>query len=226
MKERIIWGILAAILLVIVLFSDSLFIKLAYFFITIIAISELVNLLLKEKNVKRFFLLIVLSFFVAACFYSIVLLRMQETTGHIIVWFAFLGAFSTDTFAYIFGMWVGQKRRHFIFPNISPKKTNEGVIGGIVGATIAFFLWGVIGNMIMIDFQFSIPLLTLLGFICSIIAQIGDLAASALKRKFGAKDFGSILPGHGGVLDRCDSLMLTAPFVLLFHALFPIIGIG
>ena len=230
MKDRIIWGFLAATLLIIVLLSDSLFINIAYLFITVVAILELYNLILKRRDVTRFLLFVLASVFIASCFYTILLLRMQNDIGHIIVWFAFAGAFLTDTFAYIFGMWIGQKRKHFIFPNISPKKTFEGVIGGIVGVTVMFYLWGIVGNLIFSKFlngqfsyEFNIVNLVILGFLCGFVAQGGDLLASLLKRKFRAKDFGSILPGHGGILDRCDSLMLTGPFVLLFNTLFPVI---
>ncbi|MCL2739720.1 MAG: phosphatidate cytidylyltransferase, partial [Oscillospiraceae bacterium] len=137
------------------------------------------------------------------------------------------GAFATDTFAYLFGMLIGQKHGRHIFPKISPKKTDIGCIGGIIGTTILFLLWGLVGNWLLESLamapRFNIGNLILCGFLCSFVAQIGDLSASLLKRKFGAKDFGSILPGHGGVLDRCDSLLLTAPFVLIFNMLLPII---
>jgi len=235
MKERIIWGIIAAVLLIIVTLSDSIVLNIAYIVLMVLAISEIWHLLYRcEKSkilnqTKKVATFIVLSIFVALCFFCIVLLRHKDNTGPIVVWLAFIGAFSTDTFAYIFGMWLGQKRKHFIFPKISPKKTLEGAIGGIVGTTIIFLLWGIIGNHIFdtsyayLDFDFNLVSLTILGFLCGFVAQAGDLLASALKRKFGVKDFGSILPGHGGILDRCDSLMLVAPFVLLFISLFSVV---
>ena len=248
MKQRIIFGLIALSVLFAVALSDAIVIKIAYVVMTLLAISELWNLIIRRGDILspesnnqktsngrlqaapiRWAIFLSISALVAACFYCILLLRMLPDIGAIIVWLAFLGAFVTDTFAYLFGMLIGQKHGRHIFPKISPKKTDIGCLGGIIGTTILFLIWGLIGNwlleMLAMAPRFNINNLVLCGFLCSFIAQIGDLSASWLKRKFGAKDFGSILPGHGGVLDRCDSLLLTAPFVLLFNYLMPIIDL-
>lgn len=133
---------------------------------------------------------------------------------------AFVGAWITDTFAYFTGMLLG---KHKLIPDVSPKKTVEGAVGGVVFCTLSFVGFGLLYNHLWVaDGEKSIPLLAMaiVGFIVSIVSQIGDLSLSLLKRKYGIKDFGKIFPGHGGVLDRFDSVLavsiiLTVSFVFL-----------
>lgn len=133
---------------------------------------------------------------------------------------AFVGAWITDTFAYFTGMLLG---KHKLIPDVSPKKTVEGAVGGVVFCTLSFVGFGLLYNRFWLaDGEKSIPLLAMaiVGFIVSIVSQIGDLSLSLLKRKYGIKDFGKIFPGHGGVLDRFDSVLavsiiLTVSFVFL-----------
>lgn len=123
------------------------------------------------------------------------------------IWLVFLMAFGTDTFAYFIGSNFGKNK---LCPKISPKKSVEGSIGGILGSlliTISYSLF------MSLD---KIGLLIVLGVIVSIISQIGDLAASRIKREVGIKDYGSIMPGHGGVLDRFDSIIISAPIVYYY----------
>jgi phosphatidate cytidylyltransferase len=123
------------------------------------------------------------------------------------VWIIVLAAFGTDIFAYFTGKLFG---KHKLCPSISPKKTVEGSIGGIIGSVILCGLFG----------WFFIPEgfvnCIIIGFAGSIISQIGDLSASVMKRKIGIKDWGTLIPGHGGVLDRIDSMLFTAPLVFYF----------
>ena len=133
---------------------------------------------------------------------------------------AFVGAWVTDTFAYFTGMLLG---KHKLIPDVSPKKTVEGAVGGVVFCTLSFVVFGLLYNRFWLaDGDEAIPLLAMaiVGFIVSIVSQIGDLSLSLLKRKYGIKDFGKIFPGHGGVLDRFDSVLavsiiLTVSFVFL-----------
>ena len=133
---------------------------------------------------------------------------------------AFVGAWVTDTFAYFTGMLLG---KHKLIPDVSPKKTVEGAVGGVVFCTLSFVVFGLLYNRFWLaDGDGAIPLLAMaiVGFIVSIVSQIGDLSLSLLKRKYGIKDFGKIFPGHGGVLDRFDSVLavsiiLTVSFVFL-----------
>ncbi|MBQ3573198.1 MAG: phosphatidate cytidylyltransferase [Clostridia bacterium] len=137
--------------------------------------------------------------------------------GNFYVWLVFIGAFLTDTCAYFIGCRFG---KHKLCPTISPNKTVEGAIGGIVGGGLAFVLFGIIVNVFFAKYldgkHFSLILLFVLGIISAIASEIGDLVASSIKRQFNIKDFGNLLPGHGGILDRCDSIILVAPIIFLF----------
>ncbi len=146
--------------------------------------------------------------YVVGCFSSIVCVRYMAS-GKYIYLLVFLGAWVCDTFAYFTGRFLG---KHKLIPEISPKKTIEGSIGGIVFTIGAFALYCFIVNKFWGDkVQLSYITLIILGLFASIISQIGDLVASAVKRQYEVKDYGSLFPGHGGVLDRFDSVMLVAP---------------
>ena len=136
--------------------------------------------------------------------------------GKFLVWYIFISAWGTDTFAYFTGMKFGKHK----FSKISPKKSIEGCIGGVIGSTILMVIFTIFVNkytVINIPYWYAI----LMGIILSILSQVGDFSASAIKRTAGIKDFGKMFPGHGGMLDRIDSLIFIAPF-----AYFLIILIG
>ncbi len=157
------------------------------------------------------------GFFYAFFLLSHIFLIREYTYGKLFVWLPFIAAFGCDTGAYFTGISIG---RHKLIPSLSPKKTVEGSIGGIVTATVLALIYGYfIGKYTTLE-GVNIPLLCgLTGFFGSFLAQIGDLAASAMKRQTGIKDFGKLIPGHGGVLDRFDSVILTAPvvyYIMLF----------
>ena len=128
---------------------------------------------------------------------------------------AFGSAIVTDSLAYFSGMLFG---RHKLIPAISPKKTVEGAIGGTIFGTCAVFLLGVFAQQ---TFGVAIrPYMYLvLGFVLSVLTQIGDLTASIVKRKFGVKDYGRIMGDHGGAMDRLDSVMFISPVVFAFYFL-------
>lgn len=137
-----------------------------------------------------------------------ILVRNLEN-GLVWTYVALVTIWATDAGAYIAGTTIG---RHKFFPDISPKKTWEGAIAGCLAATIA---------MIGFALTFRLPLIefTLFGFGLGIAGIIGDLAESLLKRQTGVKDSGTIMPGHGGVLDRIDSLLFAAVFTYYFVTL-------
>lgn len=147
---------------------------------------------------------------VITCFLSnIILLRRMSDHGLfymllVIVCFSW----ATDVFAYLIGMCFG---KHRFAPNISPKKTIEGSLGGIIASVAVTFAALIIYRHIS-GTEFNTPLVLLYALICSVVGQIGDLAFSYIKRSYGIKDFGNLLPGHGGVLDRLDSLIFLSPF--------------
>ena len=152
------------------------------------------------------------ALYLAMLFPFISLIREMEM-GNFLVWLIFISAWGTDTFAYFSGYFLGKNK---LAPNLSPKKTIEGAVGGVIGAALLAFvytwLYSTYYNGNMMEYIIIIPIIT--GF-SSIIAQLGDLSASAIKRIFHVKDFGSILPGHGGILDRFDSVLFTAPFIYM-----------
>lgn len=145
-----------------------------------------------------------------AFLFSFVTLTRNMEKGGLYIWLIFIGAWATDTFAYFTGVTIGNTK---ILPKISPKKSLEGSIGGVIGCIIAMMLFGRVFYT-----EMGIPLVhfAVLGLICGIISQIGDWSASAIKRTVGIKDYGNIMPGHGGVLDRLDSILFVAPTVYFY----------
>ncbi len=138
-----------------------------------------------------------------------ILLFKNLENGTYILWLVFIISFATDTFAYVCGVNFG---KHKLCPEISPKKSVEGAIGGVVGSVLATVIYGYfMNNYGYLNFHLSFYIT--LSFITSIISQFGDLTASLIKRTFGVKDYGNILPGHGGVLDRFDSIIFATPVV-------------
>lgn len=123
-------------------------------------------------------------------------------------------AWLSDTGAYFVGTFFG---KHKLAPKVSPKKTVEGSIGGLVSSTFLILLLGVGYTSLLanrgIAAQINYPLLAVLTPIYSVIGMVGDLSASTIKREYGVKDYSNIMPGHGGILDRFDSLMFTLPAV-------------
>lgn len=141
-------------------------------------------------------------------------LLYKAENGKFLIWYLAIAAWGTDTFAYIFGMCFG---KHKLTP-ISPKKTIEGCVGGILGAVILSVIYTYILNRVC-NFEISYLAVSGISIILSVLGQIGDLAASSIKRFAGIKDFGKIIPGHGGMLDRIDSILLIAPFAYFLLSL-------
>lgn len=173
------------------------------FVITILTILFLV-LLISKKNLQlgemglTFFGILYIPFLLFHIYFL-------DKTDYI--WLVFLIAFGTDTFAYLAGNLFG---RHKLCPKLSPKKTIEGSLGGIIGSLVLTIIYAI---YIQINISWH---LILLSITVSIMSQIGDLAASKIKRMAGIKDYGFIMPGHGGVLDRFDSIIIGAPLVYYY----------
>ena len=142
------------------------------------------------------------------------LLRAKQPMGLIYIAYIFTSAWGSDTFAYLIGKKFG---KHKLTP-ISPKKTVEGAIGGIVGALL-FSLIYTIGMNNLMNLSINYLHIAIVTFVLAIIGEIGDLAASGIKRYCGIKDFSDLLPGHGGMLDRIDSLLLITPFAYILFGL-------
>lgn len=155
--------------------------------------------------------------------YSVLLLmplsvmRHQEN-GLALVFLAFIGAWLPDTAAYFAGSLFGKRK---LIEEISPNKTVAGAIGAVVGAVISFMIYGMI--LSSMGFAVSFVRMFVLSLICGVVAQFGDLSASMMKRAYKAKDFGKLIPGHGGLVDRVDSLIFVTPAVYYFITYFPVI---
>lgn len=140
------------------------------------------------------------------------LLRAGFEDGIYLVWFVFLASWGSDTCAYCVGVLIG---KHKMTPKLSPKKSIEGAVGGILGAALLFVLYThfVINQYTMM--LLSLPLAAILGAVGALVSMVGDLAASAIKRNHKIKDYGKLIPGHGGIMDRFDSVIVAAPIVFL-----------
>lgn len=140
------------------------------------------------------------------------LLREGFDDGIYLVWFVFLASWGSDTCAYCVGVLIG---KHKMTPKLSPKKSVEGAVGGILGAALLFVLYThfVINQYTMTTV--SLPLAAVLGAVGALVSMVGDLAASAVKRDHGIKDYGKLIPGHGGIMDRFDSVIVAGPIVFL-----------
>lgn len=120
-----------------------------------------------------------------------------------------VAAFCSDTMALFGGMALG---RHKLIPTVSPKKTVEGAVSGLVGGVVGMILYRIVFFMVT-EVALNVAWCVLLGFVGALMGQLGDLVFSFIKRQFGIKDYGRLLPGHGGVLDRFDSVIFAAPLV-------------
>lgn len=161
--------------------------------------------------VKDAALSVALCTYIVIAFVSLILLRDMEGIGKYVYLMPFVGSWASDIFAYVCGCLFG---KHKLIPEVSPKKTVEGLLGGIVFAMLAFCLYGfVISKMYNIVPNYFAMLI--LGAVVSLVSQLGDLIASIIKRQFGIKDYGKLLPGHGGVMDRFDSMLAVSPFLFI-----------
>lgn len=181
-------------------------------FVSLFIVVLLIFSVVQHKSTNTYEIMETFFGFFYVCFLlSHIYLVREFEYGKFFVWLIFISAFGCDTGAYFAGITLG---KHKLIPNLSPKKTVEGAIGGIAAATILSLIYGLIVNNC---FEFvgvnAIRLCIMTGIVGSVLSQIGDLAASAIKRANGIKDYGNLIPGHGGILDRFDSVILTAPAV-------------
>ena len=138
--------------------------------------------------------------------------------GIFFILLAAFGAWMTDVFAFFVGSFLG---KHKLCPKISPKKTIEGAIGGVLGCVLAsIILYAVFVNFVFKTENVNYLAVALMSAFLSIISMCGDLTASVIKRNFEIKDFGKLIPGHGGILDRIDSLLFVLPAVVLYLLIF------
>ena len=154
--------------------------------------------------------------YVVASFTSLSTIRYLDQGLYCLILVFFI-SWGCDASAYLVGTSIG---KHKLIPEVSPKKSVEGAIGGIIGAILlsllyAFFVDAVLG--VYADYI----IIAVIAFILSIVSQIGDLIASLIKREYGVKDYGKLMPGHGGVMDRFDSVLAVATPLLIICLVFP-----
>lgn len=177
-----------------------------------------IEALMGSKRLR--FEMICVSFFSATFipFFLSALVRIKlGTHGLAYVLLPFIIAFMSDGGAYFIGMAFG---KHKLAPFISPKKTVEGAIGGIIGSLVGVLIFGYV-VMTFTSIEVSYPILAFYGVLGSVLSQMGDLSFSLIKREYGIKDFGNALPGHGGILDRFDSVIFAAPLVEILIKILP-----
>lgn len=168
-----------------------------------------------EKMGGSFFFAMLIPYFLS----TFVRLDSMEL-GKYLILIPLVAAFTSDAFALFAGMAFG---KHKLAPELSPKKTVEGAIGGLIGAVTCCLIYGAVmqyGFGLKVHYLF----LAVYGALGSVVSQLGDLSFSYIKRQYGLKDFGNIFPGHGGVLDRFDSVIFCAPLIEILIRLLPAIS--
>ncbi len=148
-------------------------------------------------------------FYVAVMLSFVWQTRMLPAGGHL-VWLVFLCSWGCDTCAYCVGVLIG---KHKMSPKLSPKKSVEGAVGGVAGAALLAVLYGLAFQKAMGTEPVHILIMAAICAAGALISMVGDLTASAIKRNYEVKDYGTLIPGHGGILDRFDSVIFTAPLI-------------
>ena len=215
-------------IILMIMFSDYMKVRIwlwpmAYLFVLFLALCVILNL--QTVNFAKLSGLVIFSGVVVLCFYSLINLKSllpHAEYGYDALYFLLLilgFAWGGDTFAYLVGSAIG---KHKLAPKVSPNKTVEGAVGALVGSVLV----GLLISFIYITFiRNSTPFgavsglyyiyIAVFGLVASVLGMLGDLFASTVKRQNEIKDYGSIFPGHGGILDRFDSVMFIAPLVVM-----------
>lgn len=213
--------LLGAIVPVVILFDfmsedpKKVYMAICIYLMVLFAVLVMRHEAYKFEDVTKFFTITIL---VSLFFSHVVWIRQEGMSGLWNTFAIFVGAWLTDTCAYFAGRAFG---KHKLAPVISPKKTIEGSIGGILGAALSMVIYGLLVDRFTAFTPEYRPLIVL-GLACGVVSQLGDLSMSAIKRQYQIKDYGNIMPGHGGVMDRFDSVLFVAPLVYHFVRVFPI----
>ncbi len=194
---------------VINILSGFMFVLLLYYFVLAVFSKGKISI----ESLAVFYMM---TIYIVVAFTCLILLR-NCAYGTYLYLLPFVGAWISDTFAYFTGRFFG---RHKLIPEVSPKKTIEGSIGGIVFTAISLVVYGWILKKFFNAVDPDYIVLAVMGAVVSVISQVGDLIASVIKRHYGIKDYGHLFPGHGGVMDRFDSVLATAPVVYILSLVF------
>lgn len=172
-------------------------------------------LLYRHKSLPtgKFYLCTGYTALISLCMTSICgIVRLSGSLAVLCLVFTYMGSWIADSGAYFAGTFFG---KHKLCPEISPKKTVEGLVGGAVTNALAFGIFAFLVNKISGVNSFNPFIYAVIGIACCFLGLIGDLTASLIKRECGIKDYGNIMPGHGGAMDRFDSVIYVAPFMLV-----------
>lgn len=203
--------ILCIVYYVFLISKNSIDYSLLFSIITILMIILLCIPIFNEKYNFIDVAVTLFGFFYVTILFSLIVLVSQKEYGKYLVWLIFISSWLCDTFAYYVGKYLGHNK---LCPSVSPKKTIEGSIGGLIGSTIACGIYG----WILVSKGVKIPIYNffIMGIISGAICQLGDLVASSIKRHVDVKDFSNLIPGHGGVLDRFDSILFASAVIYYY----------
>ena len=235
LRFRVLTGV-CGVFCVLILFLNTNAIAISFSYLSYLLVVLLFVMLLRDHDklrVEQVAYSFLMSILLAVSFYCLILLKEQTgpQMGMFYMLLIFGSAWWADSGAYFVGTFLG---KHKLCPRISPKKTVEGLIGGIVTAVIGNVLvclvfqafcnwvvpWGDIKNAVTI----SIPAVALVTPFATLLGVLGDLSASVIKRQYGIKDFGNIMPGHGGAMDRFDSVLFISPLFYFIFNILPLIS--
>lgn len=235
LKYRVVTGV-CGLFCVLILFLNTNMVSLYFSYLSYLLVVLLFGMLLKDHQtlrVEQVAYSFLISILLAVSFLCLILLkeRAGPQMGMFYMLIIFGSAWWGDSGAYFVGSFFGKKK---LCPEISPKKTVEGLIGGIIAAVLGNVLvclayqgfcnwvvpWGYIKNAVTI----SIPAVALITPFANLLGVLGDLSASVIKRQYGIKDFGNIMPGHGGAMDRFDSVLFISPLFYFIFRIYPLIS--
>ncbi|MCI9194640.1 MAG: phosphatidate cytidylyltransferase [Angelakisella sp.] len=235
LRFRVLTGV-CGVFCVLILFLNTNAIAISFSYLSYLLVVLLFVMLLRDHDklrVEQVAYSFLMSILLAVSFYCLILLKEQTgpQMGMFYMLLIFGSAWWADSGAYFVGTFLG---KHKLCPHVSPKKTVEGLIGGIVTAVIGNVLvclvfqafcnwvvpWGYIKNAVTI----SIPAVALVTPFATLLGVLGDLSASVIKRQYGIKDFGNIMPGHGGAMDRFDSVLFISPLFYFIFNILPLIS--
>ena len=184
-----------------------------YYFVFLVAVCVLYLIDHKNFTYNDFFVMIGVTSLFNYCFSTLIsMARVQG--GVFLLLITLCAAWLADSGAYFAGTFLGKTP---LCPEISPKKTVEGVIGGVAANGVIMLIISLIYRYLVKGYPVHFVWIVIAGMLCALIGLIGDLTASIIKRQTGIKDYGNIMPGHGGVMDRFDSVLLVAPFMYYLY---------
>lgn len=221
---------------VLILFLNTSAIAISFSYLSYLLVVLLFLVLLHSHNdlkVEQMGYSFLISILLAVSFYCLILLKEQTgpQMGVFYLLLIFGSAWWSDSGAFFVGTFFG---KHKLCPQVSPKKTVEGLVGGLVAATVCNVLvalafqafcnwvvpWGYIRNAVTVNF----PVVALVSPLAALLGVLGDLSASIIKRQCGIKDFGNLMPGHGGAMDRFDSVLFISPLFYFIFNICPLIS--